>query len=162
MATRRKAASRAGKARKPPAKKAAKPGTATKPATAGKTAAKKTVKPSSAKAGKPGTAQKKTAGVKISSPGGAKVKKAATKKAPPRPAAVGRKTAGKKSGAKKTASRSDFLVLRPPFEAYGGEKPYLFCSYAHEDMKDVFAVISRINKMGYRIWYDEGITPGLE
>ena len=52
--------------------------------------------------------------------------------------------------------------MKPPFIAYNGLKPYLFCSYAHEDMSKVFKIIDKINQIGYRIWYDEGISPGIE
>ncbi len=50
----------------------------------------------------------------------------------------------------------------PPFDSYNGKEPYLFVSYAHADSKIVFAEISRLNKLGYHIWYDEGIDPGNE
>ena len=29
-------------------------------------------------------------------------------------------------------------------------------------MKIIFKIIDKIQKMGYRIWYDEGIAPGIE
>lgn len=44
--------------------------------------------------------------------------------------------------------------------AYKGNEPYLFISYAHKDSEIVLPVISRLQKEGYRIWYDEGIAPG--
>lgn len=49
-----------------------------------------------------------------------------------------------------------------PFEAYRGEEPYIFISYSHKDSERVFADILRLNRQGYRIWYDEGIAPGNE
>jgi hypothetical protein len=81
-----------------------------------------------------------------------------------------RKTAtGKKSRAKPAARRKVAKVskvhkppVKPPFPAYKGSKPYIFTSYAHEDMKTVFKVIKNLNKSRYRIWYDEGIEPGFE
>jgi hypothetical protein len=39
------------------------------------------------------------------------------------------------------------------FEAYKGNEPYIFVSYAHED-KDALADIEKLNALGYRIWYD--------
>ena len=45
---------------------------------------------------------------------------------------------------------------------YEGSEPYIFISYAHADREDVFAVLSELYARGYRIWFDEGITPGSE
>lgn len=53
-------------------------------------------------------------------------------------------------------------IGRIPFPAYRGKEPYIFVSYAHADAEMVFAEISRFNKQGYKIWYDEGIAPGNE
>lgn len=49
-----------------------------------------------------------------------------------------------------------------PFEAYIGEKPYLFVAYAHADAALVYPVLDALHKRGYRVWYDEGIDPGNE
>jgi len=53
-------------------------------------------------------------------------------------------------------------AIRPPFEAYSGSKPYVFISYSHDNMRDVFNIIRKLNANRYRIWYDEGIEPGNE
>ncbi len=53
-------------------------------------------------------------------------------------------------------------TLFPPFEAYQGDEPYVFISYAHRDNQVVFQEIKRLHDAGYRIWYDEGIDPGNE
>ena len=50
--------------------------------------------------------------------------------------------------------------LVPPFEAYAGDNPYVFVSYAHSDGELVFREIKKLHQAGYRIWYDEGIEPG--
>ncbi len=50
--------------------------------------------------------------------------------------------------------------LVPPFEAYVGDKPYVFVSYSHQDGELVFREIRKLHEAGYRIWYDEGIDPG--
>jgi hypothetical protein len=52
--------------------------------------------------------------------------------------------------------------LVPPFEAYNGDSPFLFVSYAHKDANSVFPEITYLHEQGYRIWYDEGIDPGNE
>jgi len=52
--------------------------------------------------------------------------------------------------------------VKSPFPAYKGGNPFMFTSYAHEDMKTVFRVIKKLNTSRYRIWYDEGIEPGNE
>lgn len=53
-------------------------------------------------------------------------------------------------------------MARVPFESYKGSRPYIFVSYAHKNMSEVFAVIKNLNESRYRIWYDEGIEPGNE
>lgn len=49
-----------------------------------------------------------------------------------------------------------------PFEAYDGEEPFIFISYAHKDAALVYPEIQALHEQGYRIWYDEGIDPGNE
>lgn len=49
-----------------------------------------------------------------------------------------------------------------PFPAYKGKEPYMFISYAHEDSPTVYPIISEFNDIGYNVWYDEGIEPGIE
>ena len=49
--------------------------------------------------------------------------------------------------------------LEPPFDAYQGDEPFIFVSYAHTDSAQVCPEITRLHKAGYRIWYDEGIIP---
>ncbi len=49
-----------------------------------------------------------------------------------------------------------------PFEAYQGSEPYIFVSYAHKDKYIIYKEIKRLNKAGYKIWYDEGIQPANE
>ncbi len=48
-----------------------------------------------------------------------------------------------------------------PFSSYNGDAPYIFISYAHDDQNEVFKHIKRLNQEGFRIWYDEGIEPGV-
>lgn len=48
-----------------------------------------------------------------------------------------------------------------PFSSYKGDEPYIFISYAHDDQHEVFKHIKRLNQEGFRIWYDEGIEPGV-
>ena len=45
---------------------------------------------------------------------------------------------------------------------YKGREPYVFISYAHKDGAEVRAVLERMQKDGYRLWFDEGIDPGTE
>ena len=54
------------------------------------------------------------------------------------------------------------INTRIPFEAYKGNDPYIFISYAHKDSNKVFPIISEFHKAGFPIWYDEGIDPGNE
>ena len=46
--------------------------------------------------------------------------------------------------------------------AYEGTENYIFISYAHKDTDIVFPILSQLQARGYRIWYDDGITPGSE
>ena len=45
-------------------------------------------------------------------------------------------------------------------EPYEGNEPFLFVSYARKDREDVNPIIARLNKSGYRVWYDNGIVAG--
>jgi ABC-type lipoprotein export system ATPase subunit len=50
--------------------------------------------------------------------------------------------------------------LKPPFHACDKAEPYIFASYAHADKAEVYPDLQRLHGFGYRIWYDEGISPG--
>lgn len=52
--------------------------------------------------------------------------------------------------------------MKVPFDAYKGAKPYIFVSYSHKNMPDVFGIIKKLSDARYRVWYDEGIEPGNE
>lgn len=54
------------------------------------------------------------------------------------------------------------MDLKPPFEAYRGNKPYVFVSYARVDSHIVYPMIGELNREGYRIWYDQGIASTAE
>jgi len=47
-------------------------------------------------------------------------------------------------------------------EAYQGDETYIFVSYKHEDGAKVFPLIKELMEQGYRVWYDEGITPSKD
>ncbi|MDR0623387.1 MAG: leucine-rich repeat protein [Treponema sp.] len=48
-------------------------------------------------------------------------------------------------------------ICEKPCEAYEGEEPYLFISYAHDDAKAVYPVVKELYESGWYLWYDEGI-----
>jgi hypothetical protein len=147
--------------------------TSPKSSTAGKKprAVKKT-----APAGKKGAVSKPKAADKKSP--GAKKTTAPKKKSPSIKKSASKKTASLKSAAKKStkaatpatktakpqksSSAKKKAPVRPPFTAYKGIRPYLFTSYAHKNMKEVFRIIKKLNSSRFRIWYDEGIEPGNE
>ena len=52
--------------------------------------------------------------------------------------------------------------LQSPFDAYDGENPYVFVSYAHKDAHMVYPEIKALHDSGVRIWFDGGIDPGNE
>ena len=56
----------------------------------------------------------------------------------------------------------DSFGLKRPFDAYIGDEPYIFVSYAHKDSDIIFEEIKKFNDMGYPVWYDQGLTAGQE
>lgn len=41
--------------------------------------------------------------------------------------------------------------------AYEGNQPYIFVSYSHKDEDKVLPIIRKLQRRGYRIWFDRGI-----
>ena len=54
------------------------------------------------------------------------------------------------------------LNMEPPFEAYMGEKPFIFVSYCHKDKSTIYPILKKIAEKGFNIWYDEGIPITIE
>lgn len=44
-----------------------------------------------------------------------------------------------------------------PCEAYEGNEPYIFISYAHSDASRVYGHVKSLYEQGWELWYDEGI-----
>ena len=42
----------------------------------------------------------------------------------------------------------------PPI-VYDGKEPYIFVSYSYKNRKEAYAIITVMQKQGYRIWYDD-------
>lgn len=59
-------------------------------------------------------------------------------------------------------SHSQAVGISAPFDAYSGDGPYSFVSYAHADKVLVFNAMRKLHKCGANIWYDEGIKPAGE
>ena len=59
-------------------------------------------------------------------------------------------------------SVSDPKKFKLPFRAYKGENPFIFVSYAHSDKLQVYPIMDFLNKSGFNIWYDEGISVSEE
>jgi len=120
-------------------------------------------------AGKKSPAAKKAAASKKKSPA---TKKNASKKPPSLKSAAKKSTKAatpatktaklKRTTTAKSSSAKKKAPVRPPFTAYKGIRPYLFTSYAHKNMKEVFHIIKKLSSSRFRIWYDEGIEPGNE
>ena len=53
-------------------------------------------------------------------------------------------------------------IKRSAAKPYEGASPFIFMSYCHSDRRFVYPIIERLTRLGYRIWYDEGINPGSE
>ena len=45
---------------------------------------------------------------------------------------------------------------------YEGKEKYIFVSYSHMDSDKVMPIVSRWIQDGFRVWYDDGISPGTE
>lgn len=45
---------------------------------------------------------------------------------------------------------------------YSGQEPFVFFSYCHKDSAQVYPLIERLTELGYRIWFDDGISIGDE
>ncbi len=52
--------------------------------------------------------------------------------------------------------------IHPPFEAYKGDAPFIFVSYAHKDAELVFPDLEKLRGYNFRLWFDEEIDPGNE
>lgn len=59
------------------------------------------------------------------------------------------------------ASETETSVSAAPVPYKGGES-YIFVSYAHKDDAQVWEIISKMQKAGFRVWFDRGIDPGTE
>jgi hypothetical protein len=47
-----------------------------------------------------------------------------------------------------------------PLPAYTGDEPYVFVTYSHRDAKLVYPQIRWLQELGFKVWWDEGISPG--
>ena len=47
-----------------------------------------------------------------------------------------------------------FSNITTKFEAYTGDEPYLFVSYSHRDVEQVYPILDALYDRKYRIWYD--------
>ena len=47
-------------------------------------------------------------------------------------------------------------------DVYSGVEPYIFISYSHKDSAIVLPIVEQLDKMGFRVWFDEGIEVGSE
>lgn len=52
--------------------------------------------------------------------------------------------------------------MEKPLPAYSGREPFVFVCYSHSDNGVVYPEVLRLQRQGFRLWYDEGITPGSE
>ncbi len=54
------------------------------------------------------------------------------------------------------------MQKRCSVKPYQGDQPFIFVSYCHKDRPFVFPILESLARHGFRLWYDEGITPGSE
>lgn len=47
-------------------------------------------------------------------------------------------------------------------EPYNGDQPYSFISYSHKDKDKVLPILEKLQQVGFRLWFDEGIEWGTE
>ena len=50
--------------------------------------------------------------------------------------------------------------MEKPGPAYLGDDDYVFVSYSHSNADTVYVELTRLQREGMKIWYDEGISPG--
>ena len=43
---------------------------------------------------------------------------------------------------------------------YYGDEPFIFLSYSHKDAEAAAGIIRGLKDRHFRVWYDEGLTPG--
>jgi len=172
------------------AKNAAKKKTAVKKTKPGKSGTKKSIikKTKSGRAAPKKAAPRKKTSKSLKAAKAVKAKKAppkkTSKKTPARPkksarsgtasvtitrakTGAGTKSATKRSVKKRrtrapSSGKREIPAVRPPFDPYKGSKSYIFTSYSHRNMDEVFKTIDMLNQSRFRIWYDEGIEPGFE
>ena len=167
-AAKKKPASKSRRPQKAAASKkkasAAKKGVKSKIRTSVKPKASAKTKVAAKKTGKAAASKKKASATKKSTKTAAKPKASAKTRAPAVKKAASSKSKGRAQAVKqqRAATSKKKAPVRPPFVAYKGIRPYLFTSYAHKNMKEVFQIIKKLNRSRYRIWYDEGIEPGNE
>ena len=78
---------------------------------------------------------------------GSAAKKPAGPRMPKAPAAA----AGRRGGFSLRRLAARFTPpVKPPVEAYSGAKPYLFASYSHKNMREVFTVIKKLSDSRFR------------
>ncbi|MBR3039303.1 MAG: TIR domain-containing protein [Lachnospiraceae bacterium] len=53
---------------------------------------------------------------------------------------------------------ADIAMPKP----YEGKEKYIFVSYSHKDIDRVIPIVNRLMMDGFRVWYDDGISPGTE
>lgn len=53
-----------------------------------------------------------------------------------------------------------FSDIQTKFDAYSGDEPYLFVSYSHRDIDQVYPILDALYDRKYRIWYDESCENG--
>jgi len=58
------------------------------------------------------------------------------------------------------ADTNDEALIRPDFEPYNGDEPYIFVSYSHEDKELVNKIMNVLAREKYRLWYDAGLEVG--
>jgi TolB-like protein len=51
--------------------------------------------------------------------------------------------------------------MESPFSAYQGDDPFVFISYSHADLEEVYPDLAMLNESTVNVWYDEGIVPGF-
>lgn len=62
-----------------------------------------------------------------------------------------------KKAEKREKELNDKMYIEMP---YTGSEDYVFISYSHSDIEQVFPILRKLQLAGCRIWYDEGIVGG--
>lgn len=74
--------------------------------------------------------------------------------------AMGQSLIGEGESAAEAVTPIESLIAGDPHPVETDEAPYLFLSYAHKDDREAQELLDMLDRMGARVWYDDGLLGG--